>query len=49
MLEVQDSKHSSCKGSLCEGSFKTLSVHPAVNGYPTLFTPGEGENHEEVE
>ena len=26
---------------------KTLSVHLAVNGYPTLFRVGEGEGGEE--
>jgi len=28
---------------------KALTVHPAVNGYPTLFRAGEGEGGEEEE
>jgi len=28
---------------------ETLSVHPAVNEYPTLFRAGEGEGHGEEE
>jgi len=41
VLKVPGSKH-----SLWAVSFKTFSVHPAVNGYMTLFRGGEGEGSE---
>jgi len=33
----------------CRDFSKTLSVHPAGNGYPTLFRAGEGKGGEEEE
>jgi len=39
---------SSSKQRLCAGSFKTFSVHPAVNGYLIFFRAGVDKGGEEM-